>query len=59
MAEKAQSEQEQMKFAGMVSSVDPHDIPPGQAVLQINGMSVRPGELTIRGGLKELSFETE
>ena len=59
MSEKALSEQDYSTFAGMQSSVDPHDVQPGQAVLQINGTAIRPGELNIRKGLLELQFEDE
>jgi len=59
MGEKPLSEREHTKFGGMVSSIDPHDVPPGQSVLQINGTAVRPGELVVRGGLKELSFDED
>lgn len=59
MAEKAASSQEYATFQGMQSSVDPHDVAVGQSVLQVNGTVVRPGEMNIRKGLKEIAFEEE
>ena len=53
------SETDYSKFGGMVSVADPRDVPPGQSTLQINAMAVRPGELLIRSGLKELTFEDD
>jgi hypothetical protein len=58
MGEKAASQSEYAKFSGMISTVDPRDVPPGQAVLQINLSVSRPGEANVRHGLKELTFET-
>lgn len=57
--EKPLGDNQYTKFGGMVSVVDPHDTPAGQATLQINGMATRPGELNVRQGLKEVSFEVE
>ena len=45
-------------FVGMVSDADPGDIPDGAAAYQLNCGTVRPGELTVRGGLKEVTFDT-
>ncbi len=59
MGEKAKSSEEYAAFSGMQSSVDPRDVPIGQAVLQINGTVTRPGEMNIRKGLVELVFEDE
>ena len=57
--EKPLTQQEHVNFGGMVSVADPHDIPAGQATLQVNVASSRPGELNARLGLKELSFVDE
>ncbi len=59
MSEKAANSDDYAKFNGMQSSVDPHDVTVGQSVLQINGTCIRPGELLIRKGLKEVAFEEE
>ncbi len=59
MSEKAADSTDYATFNGMQSSVDPHDVTVGQAVLQINGTCIRPGEFGIRKGLKEVTFEEE
>ena len=47
------------QFNGMISNMDPRDVPPGQSVRQINVMVTRPGELNVRRGLRELAFDDE
>lgn len=44
-------------FAGWVSNVDPHDIPPGTAISQSNAVSLRPGELRVRNGSRVVRFD--
>ena len=44
-------------FGGFVTNADPHDVPPGTAVRQINATSVRPGELRARPGVKVVQFD--
>lgn len=44
-------------FRGLMTNADPHDLPPGAAIKQVNATSFRDGELRCRGGCKELSFE--
>jgi hypothetical protein len=44
-------------FGGFVTNADPHDVPPGTAVRQINATSVRPGELRARTGTKVVQFD--
>lgn len=46
-------------FAGMIDNVDPRDLPPGAAQLQINAVSLKMGELQVRRGLKDVTFEAE
>lgn len=46
-------------FVGMVSNMDPHDLRAGQAELQVNLWSPRPGELASRPGLRECASDTE
>lgn len=46
-------------FAGLVAHVDPHDLPPGAASLQVNALSWRPGELRVRPGYAVVSFDPE
>lgn len=44
-------------FPGYTPNVDPHDLPPGVAVTQINAMSLRPGELRVRPGFVVVQFD--
>lgn len=43
-------------FAGQVSNVDPHDVPAGAMVSQINLTNIVPGQLTVRRGMRKISF---
>lgn len=45
-------------FTGMFSNADPKDVPQEGAQVQVNVGTVRPGELTVRGGLKEVTFDS-
>lgn len=45
------------QFQGMVSNQDPHDLEPGQAMVQINVWSPRAGELHIRPGLRQMTWD--
>ena len=44
-------------FPGLVNSIDPDDLDTGAATVQLNATCIRPGELTVRQGWKELTFE--
>ncbi len=44
-------------FGGFVTNSDPHDVPPGTAVRQVNATSVRPGELRARPGVRVVQFD--
>lgn len=44
-------------FPGYTPNVDPHDLPPGVAVTQINAMSLKPGELRVRPGFTVVQFD--
>lgn len=44
-------------FPGMVIAVDPDDLPPGAAELQVNLQSDRAGELRTRPGFRKLAFD--
>jgi hypothetical protein len=46
-------------FVGMFSSMDPHDLEPGQAELQVNLWSPRQGELASRPGVRECVGDVE
>lgn len=45
-------------FPGFAPAVDPHLVPPGTAVLAINAMSLRAGELRVRPGFSVVRFDT-
>jgi len=59
MAEREISKVETKVFSGLVSGMDSHDLQPGQALVQVNVLSIRPGELIIRRGLREALFDAE
>lgn len=44
-------------FPGWMPNADPHDIPPGATVVQINATSASPGELRVRPGAKVVQFD--
>lgn len=46
-------------FQGLTSNQDPADLEPGQAAVQVNVWSARPGELQTRAGIREMTFDTE
>jgi len=46
-------------FPGMAIRIDPDDIEPGAAVIQINMQSTLPGKLTLRPGMVPVTFEEE
>lgn len=58
MAETPRAAVEISDFPGLMADVDPHDLPPGASSAQVNVCSLTPGELTVRAGLREISFET-
>ena len=42
----------------MGSNYDPKDLPPGLSKIQVNVNGYRRGELQVRRGLREVTFET-
>lgn len=46
-------------FPGMMNNVDPRDFPAGASEDQVNACSYKLGELTLRGGVKQVTFEDE
>lgn len=44
-------------FPGYQPNVDPHDIPPGVAIVQVNAMSFKRGELRVRPGYVAVQFD--
>ncbi len=59
MGIKPDSQVQESTFTGMVSNINPRDLRPGQAALQINVTAVKHGELAVRRGLRELIFDEE
>lgn len=45
-------------WEGMMSDVDPKDLPPGAAELAVNATSVAFGEMVVRHGIREVTFES-
>ena len=45
-------------FPGYTPNVDAHDIPPGVAIIQVNAVSLKPGELRVRPGFAVVQFDT-
>lgn len=58
MSIEAQSQLDIRDFKGQMSGIDPHDMPPGGAMAQINCLVDRDGELAVRGGIKLVTFES-
>lgn len=44
-------------FPGYQPNVDPHDMPPGVAIVQVNAMSWKRGELRVRPGFLAVQFD--
>jgi hypothetical protein len=46
------------KFLGLIQAASPYSVPPGAATEQVNAMSLTPGQLTVRGGMKTIATAT-
>jgi hypothetical protein len=46
-------------WLGLVTNMASEDIPAGAAEVQVNVTGVRAGELRTRGGLRQLTFDSE
>ncbi len=46
-------------FPGMFTNVDPRDLPEGGAEEQLNATSMRLGELSVRLGIREVTFQED
>lgn len=57
MAKQAKAAVVISDYTGLVLDADPFDIPIGAAQVQENCMSNVPGELVVRPGYREVSFE--
>lgn len=47
------------KWPGLVTAASPYVIPAGSAVEQVNAQSITPGQLTVRGGMGEVTHTCE
>lgn len=47
------------KWPGRISDADPTDLPPGGMVAQDNWESLIPGRLTVRKGLRRVTFTND
>jgi hypothetical protein len=59
MSEPAKSTVTLADFPGLIDNVDQRDLPPGGAEVQVNATCIRLGELQIRRGLREVTFEAD
>jgi hypothetical protein len=46
-------------FQGMATNADPTDLPPGLSAEQVNVNGLKRGELSLRRGLRPLTFDAE
>lgn len=47
------------QFRGLMTNPDPHDLPPGAALVMDNVTTLVPGQLTVRKGHAETTFANE
>lgn len=47
------------EFTGLITNMDPRDLPPGAAEEQLNATCVVMGELRVRMGIREVTFDEE
>ena len=59
MGQKAETAVAVRNFRGMASNIDPHDVESGHAVEQVNVYSISLGELIVRAGLREITYDSE
>jgi hypothetical protein len=57
MPKPAQSDVILSDFPGIFTDIDPRDLPPGAAEEQVNICSMVTGELRVRLGLQEVTFD--
>jgi hypothetical protein len=58
MAYEERQKVEMTDFQGMMTNVSLMDIPPGASEEQVNLVSVSVGELAVRQGVREVTFES-
>jgi hypothetical protein len=57
MSEEAKGGVVMRDFGGLVTNLDPRDLPPGVSDVQVNVNSRVGGELNVRRGLQEVKFD--
>ena len=58
MSDRPRKSVEIREFPGLVSNLDPTDIPPGYGIVQTNVTCVVEAEMDTRGGYRVVSFES-
>lgn len=53
----AERTEEDRDFPGLITNSDPHDLPQGAGVDQVNITCIRPAVLTVRPGFRVVTFE--
>ena len=59
MAERPKARVEMVDFPGIVTAVDPRDMPPGAALEQVNMQSSKIGQLETRPGFRPVTFDED
>lgn len=57
MSDRPRASVEIRDFPGLIGNLDPSDLPEGAALVQVNVVSIVPGELQTRLGYKTVSFD--
>jgi hypothetical protein len=58
MAETPKSLVEIIDFPGLMEDQDPYDFEPGGSSIQVNACCIAAGQLDIRHGSRQVTFET-
>lgn len=58
MTDEPKAKVEFREFPGMTSNVNPHRVEPGAMLEQVNIRAGRVGELKVRSGLREVTFDS-
>ncbi len=59
MGEPARTEVKIERFIGLATNLDPVDMPPGGAQVQVNVQGLRTGLLETRRGIRPITFDDE
>ena len=58
MLDRPRKSVEIREFPGLISNMDPNDMPPGYGIVQTNVTCVVEAEMDTRAGYRVVSFET-